>query len=306
VKDPETGASTRERAIALIAVRGAAPDAGEAERRLAKTAAAGPDLPISALGSGSDYTPFLQHLGVAAMDLEYTGEDEQAGVYHSQYDTFEHYARFGDPGFRYGVALAQTAGRVVLRTADADVVPLQFGELAANLAANAQELHELAESMRARSAAVDKLLDMKAYALAADPTRPSAPPPREDAVPPIDLGPLDAAIARLKASGEAYDRALAAAPAPSPAVQAKLDGLLASVEQSLTDPAGLPGRPWYQNLIYAPGVLTGYGAKTIPGVREAIEGRRWSEAADFVGRTARAIDAASGRIDQATALLAEK
>jgi N-acetylated-alpha-linked acidic dipeptidase len=303
VKDPETGVSVRERTIDMIAVRGAAPEANEGERRLAKLASSGSDLPIAPLGSGSDYSPFVQHLGIASINLEFTGEEQQGGVYHSQYDTFEHYARFGDPGFRYGVALAQTAGRLVLRTAGADVVPLQFGQLAANITANLEEVKTLADNMRERSVSTDGLLDRNAFALAADPSRTSVPPPREDAVPPFDFAPLDAAARRLKASAEAYDTALAAAGPLPPATRARLDGLLIGVERTLTDPRGLPGRPWYQHLVYAPGVLTGYGAKTLPGVREAVEGRRWAEAADFITRTAQALDAASARIDQATALL---
>ncbi len=303
VNDPETGVSVRERAMAMIAVRGAAPDASEAERRLAKTASAGPDLPIAPLGSGSDYTPFVQHLGIASINLEFTGEEQQAGVYHSQYDTFEHYARFGDPGLRYGVALAQTAGRLVLRAADAEVVPLRFGELAANIAADLDELRAATDAMRARSVSTNRLLDMRAFTLAADPTKTSLPPPREDVAPQIDFSLLAAAVGRLKASAETYDQALARAGPLTPAERARLDGLLIGVEHALTDPRGLPGRPWYQHLIYAPGVLTGYGAKTLPGAREAIEGRRWAEAADYIARTARALDAASQRIDRATAVL---
>jgi N-acetylated-alpha-linked acidic dipeptidase len=303
VRDPETSVSVRRRALAAIAVRGFAPDAGEGDKRLARLAAAGPDLPIAPLGSGSDYTPFVQHLGIASINVEFTGEEEQGGVYHSQYDTYEHYVRFGDPGFRYGVALAQTAGRLVLRSADAEVAPLQFGELAAGIAADIDELRELTASVRARVAATNQLLDSGAFALAANPDRASAPPPREAPAPELDLGPLAAANARLTASAAAYDQALAGAGTLSPATQAKVDAVLIGVEQALTDPRGLPGRPWYQHLIYAPGLLTGYGAKTLPGVREAIEARRWAEAQDYVARTAQAIDAAGRRIDRATALL---
>jgi N-acetylated-alpha-linked acidic dipeptidase len=305
VTDPETGVSVRERTIDLIAVRGAAPEASEAERRLARLASEGPDLPIAPLGSGSDYSPFVQHLGIASINLEYTGEEQQAGVYHSQYDTFEHYARFGDPGFRYGVALAQTAGRLVLRAADADVAPLQFGDLAANIDANLAELRTLADTMRERSVSTDRLLDMNAFVLASDPSRPTLPPPREDAVPQIDFSLLQAALDRLRTSAAAYDQVLARTGPLSPARRAEVDRRLIGVEHALTDPRGLPGRPWYQHLIYAPGLLTGYGAKTLPGVREAIEGRRWAEAADYIARTAQALDAASLKIDQAAALLSE-
>ena len=150
VRDPETGASVRDRALAALQVGALEPDATEDARRLAKAAADGGDFPIGAMGSGSDYTPFVQHLGVTSINLEYGGEGEQQGVYHSQYDTFEHFSRFGDPGMTYGVVLAETAGRIVLRTADADVVPLQFGDLVANVAENIDELHRLVPTLRQR------------------------------------------------------------------------------------------------------------------------------------------------------------
>ncbi len=303
VKDPETGASALARAMAALQVAGLAEGATDEVKRRAKEAATGPDLPIQPLGSGSDYTPFVQHLGVASINLEYAGEGEQAGVYHSQYDTYEHFARFGDPGMVYGVALAQTAGRLILRAADADVAPLQFGDLANNLAANLDDVKLLTDAMRERSATTDRLLDQHAFELAADPTKASAPPPRDDAVPAIDFAPLEGAVARLKESAAAYDAALAAAPDLPPATRAKLDAELIGVEHALTDPRGLPGRPWYVHLVYAPGMLTGYGAKTLPGVREAIEGRRWAEAQDYIARTAAAIDAARGRIEAAKALV---
>src|SRR5580658_1231959 len=175
VTDPETGVPARTRALAAIQVAGVSEGATEETRRVAKLAATGPDLPIGALGSGSDYTPFVQHLGVASINIEYGGEGEQGGVYHSQYDTYEHFARFGDPGMKYGVALAETAGRIVLRAADADVAPLQFGDLANNLAANLDEVKKLTDAMRERSATTDRLLDQHAFDLAADPTKASAP-----------------------------------------------------------------------------------------------------------------------------------
>jgi N-acetylated-alpha-linked acidic dipeptidase len=303
VKDPETGVPSRQRALDALEVAGLADGASEEVKRRAKLAASGGDLPIGPMGSGSDYTPFVQHLGVTSVNIEYGGEGEQQGVYHSQYDTYEHFSRFGDPGMHYGVALAETAGRIVLRAADADVAPLQFGDLAAGIAQNLDEVRKLADTMRERSATTDRLLDANAFALAADPTQASAPPPRDDAVPTLDFGPLDTAVAKLKASAAAYDTALAAAGELPPATRAKLDGVLIGVEHALSDPRGLPGRPWYQHLIYAPGMLTGYGAKTLPGVREAIEGRRWAEAQDFIARTAAAIDAARGRIESATAVV---
>ncbi|MGI9170533.1 MAG: M28 family peptidase, partial [Caulobacteraceae bacterium] len=127
VRDPETGVSVRDRAMAVLQVAALAPGAEEEQKAKAARAAAGGDLPVSDLGSGSDYTPFVQHLGIASLNIAYEGEGQSDGVYHSVYDTFEHYDRFGDPGMVYGVVLAQTGGRLALRAADAEVAPFQFG-----------------------------------------------------------------------------------------------------------------------------------------------------------------------------------
>jgi N-acetylated-alpha-linked acidic dipeptidase len=303
VRDPETGVSVRDRALAAIQVRGASPGASEEEKKRAAAAAKDPTLPVGDMGSGSDYSPFVQHLGVTAINLGYGGEGQSGGVYHSAYDTFEHYDRFGDPGYAYGVALAATGGRLVLRAADADVVPLQFGNLADTVAGQIDELKKLLTTMRTSSETLDRLVDQRAYTLAADPTIPSAAPDKEDVVPAIDLKPLEDAVARLKASAKAYDDAASAAGPIKPPQRAQLNALLQGAEQGLTDARGLPGRPWYKHLIYAPGLLTGYGAKTLPGVREAIEARRWSEAGEYVTRTAAVLQATSDRLDKATALL---
>jgi N-acetylated-alpha-linked acidic dipeptidase len=300
VRDPQTGVSVRERAVAAIGVRGLAADATEEQKKQARLAAGGV-LPVGDLGSGSDYSPFVQHLGIASINLGYTGEGRSTGVYHSAYDTFEHYDRFGDPGMAYGVALAQTGGRLAMRAADAELAPFAFTNLAETVSGQVEELKKLTDTMRQRAETQGRLLDQKAFTLAADPTESSGLPDREDPVPQIDFKPLEAAVARLKASASVYDAAAAAPARPAQAKQANL--ILQSLEQALTAEAGLPGRPWYKHLIYAPGLLTGYAAKTLPGVREAIEGRRWSEAQDYVGRTAAALNAASDRIDKAAAQL---
>ena len=302
VHDPESGSNVRDRAMADIQVKALAADATPELKARAKIAAEGGDFPVGDMGSGSDYTPFVQHLGIASINVGYQGEGQSGGVYHSAYDTFEHYDRFGDPGFVYGVVLAQTGGRLVLRAADADLLPLQFTNLATTVAAQVDELKKLVVTEREHAIAVDRLLQQKAFALVADPTQASGSPDREDAVPPIDFSPLDAAITRLKASAHAYDGA-AASGAPKLDQAERVDAILQGVEQALTDPRGLPGRPWYRHLIYAPGLLTGYGAKTLPGVREAIEGRRWSEASEYIARTAAVLNAVSAKLDEATTLL---
>ena len=307
VQDPETGVSAQERLRARMLVSGYEKGARDEQKKNAKKAADGGDLPIGALGSGSDFTPFLQHLGVLSLTIEYSGEADQNGVYHSNYDTFEHYVRFGDPTFAYGVAEAQTAGRAVLRMANADLLPLQFGGFADTVGGYLDELHQLADEKRKKADDLAKLLDKKAFQLAADPTRVVLPPEREPEVPYLDFAPLDNAVARLKKSAKAYDdaqgKSLAAATPLSVAKRKELDAQLQSIEQTLTSERGLPGRDWYKHLIYAPGLLTGYGVKTVPGVREAIDDNRWPEANEYVTITANALGAYSDRLDKATALL---
>jgi N-acetylated-alpha-linked acidic dipeptidase len=194
----------------------------------------------------------------------------------------------------------------VLRAAEADVLPMRFGDFADTVAMYAEEVHKLADDKRARSEALDRLLDADAFKLAADPKQTSIAPPREDAVPFLDFAPLDNAIVRLKRSAAAYDKAYAAAdPAKLPDGQrAQLNDLLRGMEQTLLDAKGLPGRPWYQHLVYAPGLYTGYGVKTLPGVREAIEERHWDEANQYVVATAKVLDGYAARIDEARKQLA--
>jgi N-acetylated-alpha-linked acidic dipeptidase len=303
IPDPETGASVRDRSMAALQVRALEPDASDELKGLARAAAAGGDMPVGDLGSGSDYTAFVEHLGIAAINLGYGGEGQSTGVYHSAYDTFEHFSRFGDPGFAYGVALAKTGGRLILRTADADIVPLEFSNFAARVGEEVGEVKRLLAAERERSATLDRLLAQKAFALAADPTKPWGAPEAEEPAPPLDFAPLDAAVSRRRSSAEAFDTVAAAATSAPPDRLAAANAILQGAEQAMTDPRGLPGRPWYRHLVYAPGALTGYGAKTLPGVREAIEGRRWAEASDYILRTATALGALSAQLDTATKAL---
>ncbi|HEY5106208.1 MAG TPA: transferrin receptor-like dimerization domain-containing protein [Caulobacteraceae bacterium] len=303
VRDPETGASVRDRALASVQVRALEPGATEETKDEAKSAAAGGDIAVGDLGSGSDYSAFVQHLGIASIDFGFGGEGQSGGVYHSAYDTFEHYQKFGDPGMVYGVVLAKTGGRLILRTADADLLPMAFDNLARTVGVEVEQLKKLAASERTQSETVDRLLDQKAFALAADPTKPWGAPDREVAVPNIDFSPLDDAVAKLTASARAYDRAASAPKALDARQLAAVNAILQGLEQAMTDSRGLPGRPWYRHLIYSPGLLTGYGAKTLPGVREAIEGRRWAESADFIARTAQALNTVATRLDMATAMI---
>ncbi len=304
VTDPETGVSVLRRLRARIEVDGYAKDASARDRDAAAVAAAGGDLPIAALGSGSDYSAFLQHLGIATLSLEYGGEDDDAGIYHSRYDSFDHYIRFGDPSFAYGIALAKTIGHTVLRVADADVLPLRFDAVAQAIGRYVNELHALADQERERTRSLATLLHENAFKLATDPTRPLGAPPREDSVPYLDFAPLDNAVNRLKESAAAYDAAYdRAATAGLKVDGSRLDAQLQGMEQMFLDAKGLPGRPWFEHLIYAPGRYTGYGVKTLPAVREAIEQRNWQQANQYSAVTARAIIRYCDRLDQATMLL---
>jgi N-acetylated-alpha-linked acidic dipeptidase len=244
---------------------------------------------------------------LTTLSIEYAGEEDQAGVYHSNYDTFEHYVRFGDPTFAYGIAEAQTIGHVVLRMADADVLPLQFGDFAETMGDYVAELRKLADEKRSRTAELATLLDQRAFELDADPTRVVGPPAREAPVPQLNFAPLDAVLTRLRASAQAFDAAYARYSGGETRLDARqrqaLNAELQGMEQRLTDARGLPRREWFKHYIYAPGVLTGYGVKTMPGVREAIEADRWSEADEYVGLTAAVLARYCDGIDRAIALL---
>jgi N-acetylated-alpha-linked acidic dipeptidase len=307
VRDPETGVSALARLRAKEMVDGFDKSATPEQKKTAKIAAGGGDLTLEALGSGSDFTPFLQHLGIASLAIEYGGEEDEIGVYHSNYDTFEHYVRFGDPQFAYGVAEAQTVGHTVLRMADAEVLPFQFAGLATAVGGYVEELHQLTGQKREYAVELGQLLDQRAFALADDPTRPLLSPPREPPVPYLDLVPLDNAVVRLKASAQAYDELYAQLDSEgielSPQRRLQVNALLQGMEQSLTVAAGLPGREWFKHMIYAPGALTGYDVKTLPAVREAIEANGFDQANAYAVITAGALNAYSERLERVAGLL---
>jgi N-acetylated-alpha-linked acidic dipeptidase len=306
IRDPETGKTVLERLRAKLRAD-AYSDSDDQVQKLAEAAASSADVPIGALGSGSDFTSFLQHLGIATLSVQYGGEGDNDGIYHSSYDSFDHYVRFGDPGFTYGLVESQTVGHVILRIADADVLPMQFTDLAGIYEDYVKELHKLADGKREHAQKLGVLLADQVFELSADPTRPVGPPSTESDVPYLDFAPLDNAIERLKRSAKAYDEAYNNAAVKGLALEsaqrAELDRLLQGLEQTLTSGDGLPERPWFKHLIYAPGKYTGYDAKTMPGVREAIEARRWDEAGQYIAITGRALEAYCQRLDAATALL---
>jgi len=307
VRDPQTGVTVLQRLRARTLVEGSQKGADEEAKKIARRVAAGAAPPIGALGSGSDYTPFLQHLGIASLDIRYGGEDTDSGIYHSIYDSFDHFVRFGDPEFAYGVALAKTIGHVLLRVADADVLPARFGDFADTIGQYVDEVRRLADTLRERTDEQHRLLDEKVFQLAADPTETYLPPEREAKVPFLNFAPLDNALLTLKQSAKACDDACARAvrsdSKTGEAQLARVNSLFQSLEQTLLHQAGLPGREWYRHMIYAPGLHTGYGVKTLPGVREAIEQRRWPEVDQYMNIIAGVLNTYSERLDEATAAL---
>ena len=307
VADPETKVSVQQRERAVLEVRGTAPNADPTAKEIARLAAAGCDVPLGPLGSGSDYGSFLDHLGIASLDLAFGGEADQGGVYHSRYDSFDHYIRYGDPTFEYEVTLAKVAGHVIMRTADAEVLPMRYADFSTTLDRYVGELHEIVAGERKATAAQHELLDADAYRLAADPTHPVAPPERLTDVPSIDLAPLDQAAKRLQQSAKAYEAAYEARASAGLSIPAdrlhKINETMLTMEQRLLDDAGLPGRPWYRNMLQAPGELTGYAPKTIPAVRESLEARNWSRANQYAGITAKVLDGYRAQLDRLTALL---
>ncbi|HEU5334508.1 MAG TPA: transferrin receptor-like dimerization domain-containing protein, partial [Terriglobales bacterium] len=303
ITDPESGVSVWKR----DELRRIADAQTEAQRKRIRDRA---DLRMGALGSGTDYTTFVDHLGVASLNLGFEGEDPDAGIYHSIYDDFYWYTHFSDTNFVYGKALAQTVGTAVMRLADADLLPFNFTDFADTMQLYLTQLKNLAEDKRNEAMERDRELDEGLFQATNDPRHPTVAPPREPVPPYLDFAPLENAVATLNRSAQRYHDALQnawAAPQGVPAATlADLNQKMMESERRLTDAAGLPRRPWYKHMIYAPGVYTGYGVKTMPGVREAIEQKRWPEANAEIVRVAKVLENESALIDSATAELAGK
>lgn len=300
--DPQTGKTVAERLRAQI--RANAYDRARTNPETLAAADKGGDLPIGPLGSGSDYTAFLQHLGLPSLNLGYGGEDESGGVYHSIYDSYHHMTTFDDPGLAYGALLSKTVGRLVLRIADSDTPPQRFGDFATTVAGYLAEVKKLAADRRAEDERRLQLTEAGAFALAADPKDVVAAPTPAAMTPHIEFAALEDAVDRLKKSASAYDTAYAAKGASlAPAARSRLNAMLATIDQLLVDPTGLPGRPWFVHMVYAPGRFTGYGAKTLPGVREAIEERRFADANAYAAKIAAVLNAYAARLDEARGVI---
>jgi N-acetylated-alpha-linked acidic dipeptidase len=263
--------------------------------KLKKDLLAKKSLTLSALGAGSDYSAFLQHLGIVTLDLGYGGEGA-GGEYHSIYDSYDDYSRFKDPTFEYGVALSKTAGHAALRLANADALPFDFRNLSKTINGYVTDLMDMTTTLRETTEVENQLVQNKTYILAADPKDNWKAPIMKAEVPFIDFSPVQNALKTLdKASDDLskYWIKIAA----SPADKDKMNKALYQAEQQLLSTTGLPRRNWFRHTIYAPGFYTGYGVKTIPGVREAIEQRDWKEAQEQIKIVADAINKLSAYLN---------
>ncbi|NIG52147.1 transferrin receptor-like dimerization domain-containing protein [Chitinophaga sp. Cy-1792] len=284
IEDPQTHISIKDRKLALEAIR--ATTAKQKAEKLGKTT-----LNINAMGSGSDYSSFLQHLGVPSLDYGFGGED-QGGEYHSIYDSYDDYRRFKDPTFDYGVALSKAAGHTVLRIANSVNLPFDFRKLYETVNGYATELADMTSSLREATAIENRLITEKKYLYTTDTAKHLEAPSLKDPVPFIDFSPLQNALAGL----DTVTQQLAAR--KGTINSAAVNKALYQAEQQLLYDQGLPNRAWYKHTLYAPGFYTGYGVKTVPGVREAIEQRRWHEAGEQIKVVAAAITRLSDYLKQ--------
>ena len=300
VEDPETKLTVWKRSQ-LSRIQKAKTDQDRQEIRQR------PDLRIQALGSGSDYTPFLQHLGIASLDVGYGGESG-GGIYHSIYDDFYWYSHFADPTFEYGRALSQTVGTAVIRLADAELLPYDFSDFTDTMRRYVSDLEKLLSTERDTIRERNKEIEEGVFTATADPTKTYVSPKSEPEPPHLNFAPLENAIDRLAASSDRYQKALRKAEAQGGAAldHARLETLnqtLLESERKLITQDGLPRRPWYRHEIYAPGYYTGYDVKTMPAVREAIEQKNWEEADQQIPVVAKVLQDEAALVDSAASEL---
>lgn len=300
IQDPETKLSVWKRdQLRAIA------DASAPEKRV--EARERPDLRIDPLGSGSDYTAFLQHDGIASLDLGFSGEDH-GGIYHSIYDDFYWYTHFDDTDFSYGRALAQTAGSAVMRLADAELLPFEFTDFADTAQMYVRDLKMVLKGMQDDARERNLEITEGVFTATADP-REKYLPPQPEAIPPyLNFAPLENAADKLSRTAAEYHQAYErvsqnGGAALASANLAEINEQLMQSERKLLTSAGLPNRPWYKHQLYAPGYYTGYDAKTIPAVREAIEQKQWKQADEQIARVGTVLEDESAVIASAAAKL---
>ena len=246
---------------------------------------------------------FVDHLGIASLDVGFGGEDG-GGIYHSIYDDFYWYTHFSDTTFVYGRALAQTAGTAVMRLANAQLLPFDFSNFADTVHRYGDELKKLLKNKQEEVRERNKEIEEGVFTATSDPQKTFVPPGREEVPPYLNFAPLDNAMDALTQSTQRYTKALEKAKANSGAVLnnaslGALNELLIQSERKLTSAEGLPGRAWYRHEIYAPGVYTGYGAKTMPAIRESIEQKKWKLADEGIVEVGKVLNAEAALVNQA-------
>jgi len=301
VDDPEAKVSSWKRNQAALVL------SGETDARNRE------DLHIGALGSGSDFTPFLQHLGIASLNIGYGGEDD-AGIYHSIYDDFYWYTHFSDTAFVYGRALAQAAGIAVLRLANADVIPFAYTNLSETVKTYATELQKLRDSRAKDIAERKKQIADGLFGIVSDPHAPTTAPHVDSLPPQFNFAPLLNAVEALSAAAAEFDKAYAAWRDKPPVMQASaatnatklasVNERLVKAERAFLLADGLKNRPWFKHSLYAPGFYTGYGVKTVPGVRESLEQGTWQDVDGEIARVAATIQREASLVRQAATDLA--
>jgi N-acetylated-alpha-linked acidic dipeptidase len=303
IEDPEAKVSVWRRLQARRLAQPVPALAGSPAATEAREARTRPDLRIAALGSGSDYTAFLDHLGVASLNIGFGGEDG-GGIYHSIYDDFYWYTHFSDRDFVYGRALAQTAGTAVMRLADAELLPFDFDDFTDTVRRYVEEVERLARDRRDQIIERNRMIDEGVFAAIEDPREKLNPPPKEAVPPFLNFAPLENGLAALARVTEAYDKTAADAAANGGSALARAalrdaNAKLIAVERALTLNEGLPNRPWFKHQIYAPGMYTGYGVKTLPAVRESIEQKQWKLAEEEIVKVGKVLENAGEAIESA-------
>ncbi|HEX6504184.1 MAG TPA: transferrin receptor-like dimerization domain-containing protein [Terriglobales bacterium] len=274
IHDPEKDMSVWQRAHLLkIAKAKNLEERTEIRKRI--------DLHIGALGDGSDYTAFLDHAGISALNIGFDGE-EDGDQYHSIYDDFYWYSRFMDPDFAYERALAQTGGTAIMRLADCKVIPFEYADEAETISKYVSDLEKLLKDKQDEISERNLELKEGVFTAISDPHKPSTPPPSETVPPFMNFAPLKNGVELIKASAQRYQAAFgrwqaAGSPGTAPSVT-RLNLDLMQVQRAFLTERGLPERSWFKNQIYAPGAYTGYGAKPIAAVREYMDAKKWTEA----------------------------
>jgi N-acetylated-alpha-linked acidic dipeptidase len=301
ITDPETKLSVWKRSqLHEIATAKSAEQREEIRKRA--------DLRIPALGSGSDYTAFLQHDGVASLNIGFGGEDG-GGIYHSIYDDFYWYTHFSDTDFLYGRALAQTGGTAVMRLADAELLPFEFGNFADTVQTYLKELKTLSQKFSDDIRERNREIEEGVFHATNDPKHPLVAPPVEIVPPHLNFAPLENAVDVLNRSAAEYRKAFDQAntnggAALASASLAEVNKMLISSERKLTNAEGLPNRPWFKHQLYAPGYYTGYAVKTMPAIREAIDQKQWKQADEAIVVVARVLQEEAALIASAAQKLA--